>query len=217
MRLALVDHSPLFMRGLSLLLPAVSEQRVSVVATTDDATAAAAMVRQAHPDLALVDLMLKEPGGIRAIAAIKRTEPDVPIVAMSDSGDDDDAMAAIKAGACGFLRKTTEPEDLVHPLLAAVDGWAVIPAAVLRLLLERSEREQRHGYADLSEDERRLWHLIASGTTTQGIARRLHVSERTAKRLIASLLRRLQVGTRTEAAALAGSVGLVSAGEGDVG
>lgn len=204
-----VDDHPLFTRGLSLLLPDVSEGRVRVVGMTDDASAAAALVQRFRADVAVVDVQMPPPGGARAIAAIRRVEPTVRIVAMSGSADSDAAVEALRAGAASFLPKTADPEALVGPLLAVLDGWSVVPEALLRSLLQRAAPSAADGIAgQLSADERRLWRLIAAGAGTMDIATTLHVSERTAKRLVAHLLRRLNVATRVEAAGLAGRVGL---------
>jgi two-component system, NarL family, nitrate/nitrite response regulator NarL len=213
MRIVVADESPMFTRGLSLLLPAVSDRRVDVTASTDDAASAAAVVRRSAPDLALISLGLAEPGGLRAIAATHRAEPDVPILAMSPSADAEEGVAALRSGASGYLHKTTEPEELVSALLAVVDGWSVVPPAVLRALLRASEHSDDGPQRQLGPADRELWRLVASGCTTVGIAEQLHVSERTAKRLVAALLRRLRVGTRTEAALLAGAVGLLDEDE----
>jgi two-component system nitrate/nitrite response regulator NarL len=203
-----VDDHPLFSRGLSLLLPGLSGGRVRVVATTDDASAGAALVRRHHADVAIVDLHMPPPGGTRAIAAIRRADPLVRVVALSGLGEADAAFEALRAGAA-FLPKTADPELLVRPLLAVLDGWSVVPEALLRQLLADAQPTGDQGLAErLSADERRLWRLIADGATTVDIATTLHVSERTAKRLVAHLLRRLDVATRVEAAALAGRVGL---------
>jgi DNA-binding NarL/FixJ family response regulator len=204
-----VDDHPLFTRGLSLLLPEVSEGRVRVVGTTDDASAAAALVQRFRADVAVVDVQMPPPGGTRAIAAIRRVEPTVRVIAMSGLADTDAAIEAMRAGASSFLPKTADPESLMGPLLAVLDGWSVMPEPLMRLLLERAATGDGGGIAaQLSADERRLWRLIAAGTGTVDIATTLHVSERTAKRLVAHLLRRLHVTTRVEAAALAGRVGL---------
>jgi two-component system nitrate/nitrite response regulator NarL len=213
MRIVVADESRMFTRGLSLLLPAVSDRRVEVAATTDDAAAAAAVVRRAAPDLALISLGLTEPGGLRAIAATRRAEPDVPILAMSPTDNAQDGVAALRNGASGYLHKTTEPEELITALLAVVDGWTVLPRAVLRALLRASDHPGSGAQRSLSPDERELWRLLATGRTTLDIAERLHVSERTAKRLVASLLRRLRVTSRTEAAVLAGAIGLLDEDE----
>jgi DNA-binding NarL/FixJ family response regulator len=210
-----VDDHPLFTRGLTLLLPEVSDGRVRVVGTTDDASAAAALVQRFRADVAVVDVQMPPPGGTRAIAAIRRVAPTVRVVAMSGLADEDAAVEALRAGASSFLPKTADPEALVEPLLAVLDGWSVLPEPLLRRLLERAAPGEEEGLAgQLSADERRLWRLIAAGAGTVDIATTLHVSERTAKRLVAHLLRRLRVSSRVEAAALAGRVGLEQRAEG---
>jgi DNA-binding NarL/FixJ family response regulator len=207
-RIALVDDHPLFVRGLQLLLPEVSGGRATVVATTHDASAAASLVLRTLPDLVLVDLHMPPPGGVRAIGAIRRASPRVRIVAMSGDDDTAPAVEALRAGAEGFLPKSSEAEDLLRPLLALLDGWAVMPSQLLGALLAPM-RGNRPAPAALDDAERALLQLIASGATTTEIAERLHVSERTVKRLIATLLRKLRVTSRTEAAALAGSAGML--------
>jgi DNA-binding NarL/FixJ family response regulator len=205
---ALVDDHPLFVRGLELLLPDVSGGLAAVVASTGDASAAAALVRRTVPDLVLVDLHMPAPGGVRAVAAIRRTTPRVRIVAMSGDDDPRPALEALRAGAEGFLPKSSEAEDMVQPLLAVLGGWAVLPASLLAALLGTS-RGTRPAPVDLDEAEQNLLQLIAAGATTTEISMKLHVSERTVKRLTATLLRKLRVSSRTEAAALAGSAGIL--------
>jgi DNA-binding NarL/FixJ family response regulator len=207
----LVDDHPLFSRGLAALLPPVSHGRVRVVGCTDDASAAAALVRREQADLALVDLAMPPPGGLRAIAAIRRAAPAVRVVALSGTADEEEQLESLRAGAEAFLPKSGEPETLVPPLLALLQGWSVMPASLLhRLLADAAPREDRGVLGRLSADDRRLWRLVAAGTSTVDMAVALHVSERTAKRLVAGLLRQLRVSSRTEAAALAGRVGLTS-------
>lgn len=207
-RVALVDDHPLFARGLELLLPEVSDGRAVVVGTTGDAAAAAGLVRRTVPDLVLVDLHMPAPGGVRAIGAIRRTVPRVRVVAMSGDDDPRPALAALRAGAEGFLPKSSEAADLLPPLLAVLDGWAVLPQGLLEELLA-PVRAVRPVAADLDDAERRLLRLIAAGTGTTEISLELHVSERTVKRLTATLLRKLRVSSRTEAAALAGGAGIL--------
>ncbi len=205
----LVDDHPLFSRGLALLLPEVSDRRVRVVGATDDASAAAALVRRHHADVAVVDLHMPPPGGTRAIAAVRRADPLVRVVALSGLAEADAAIEALRAGAAAFLPKTADPEALVRPLLAVLDGWTVLPEDLLRRLLDDAAPTGEQGIAErLTADERRLWRLVADGASTVEIATTLHVSERTAKRLVAHLLRTLGVATRVEAATLAGRVHL---------
>ncbi|WP_309232435.1 response regulator transcription factor [Micromonospora tarensis] len=201
-----MDDHPLFVRGLELLLPIATDDRVQVVGATGDAAAAAALVNRCLPDLALVDLHMPAPGGIRAVAAIRRTTPRVRVVAMSGSTDPAPALEALRAGAEGFLPKTSEPEELLPPLLAVLDGWAVLPAELLRAML----RPTHAASVDLDGEERRLLRAIAAGRNTVDIAEELHVSERTVKRMTAALLRKLRVSSRAEAAAVAGHTGLLT-------
>lgn len=205
-RLVVVDDHPLFVRGLELLLPASTDGRARVVDSTGDAAAAASLVGRTHPDLALVDLHMPPPGGIRAIAAIRRTTPRVRVVAMSGGDDPAPALEALRAGAEGFLPKSSEPEELLPPILAVLDGWAVLPGPLLRGLL----RPVRNSSVDLDSEERRLLRSIAAGRSTVELAEQLHVSERTVKRMTAALLRKLRVSSRAEAAALAGHAGLLT-------
>jgi DNA-binding NarL/FixJ family response regulator len=209
-----VDDHPLFSRGLALLLHGVSDGRVRVVGTTEDASAAAALVRRHHADVAVVDLHMPPPGGERAIAAIRRADPMVRVVALSGLAEADAALEALRAGAAGFLPKSADPEKLVRPLLAVLDGWSVLPEPLLRQLLEAAAPSGEEGLLGrLGSDERRLWRLVADGMSTVDMATTLHVSERTVKRLVATLLRRLGVATRVEAAALAGRAGLAREGD----
>ncbi|MFI7577724.1 response regulator [Micromonospora sp. NPDC049497] len=203
--MAVVDDHPLFARGLELLLPAATDGRARVVGSTGDAAAAASLMSRCLPDLALVDLHMPAPGGIRAVAAIRRTTPRVRVVAMSGDEDPAPALEALRAGAEAFLPKSAEPEELLPPLLAVLEGWAVLPAPLLRALL----RPARVAPVDLDADERALLRSIAAGRGTLEIADQMHVSDRTVKRMTAALLRKLRVSNRAEAAALAGHAGLL--------
>ncbi len=209
-RVAVIDDHDLFVRGLQLLLPEVSDGRATVVTTSGDAAYAASVVRHAVPDVVLVDLHMPPPGGFHAIEAVRRAVPRARILAMS--GDDDPAVAveALRRGADGFLPKSSDAGDLLQPLLAAIGGWVVMPDGLLAALLET---ERRHAVqpvpAPLSDEETALLRSIAAGTSTLDIAARLHVSERTVKRMTAALLRKLRVASRAEAAALAGRAGLL--------
>ncbi|MGC4813796.1 response regulator [Micromonospora sp. DT228] len=200
-----MDDHPLFVRGLELLLPITSAGRAEVVASTGDAAAAAMLVGRCRPDLVLVDLHLPAPGGIRAVAAIRRATPRVRVVAMSGGVDPATALEALRAGAEGFLPKTSEPEELLPPLLTILGGWAVLPAELLRAMTRPTPATS----VDLDGEERRLLRAIAAGRKTVDIAEELHVSERTVKRMTAALLRRLRVSNRAEAAAVAGHTGLL--------
>ncbi len=209
-RLVVIGDAPGVATGLSVLLPLASGGRVQVVGHGDDAGAAAGLVGQCRADAALVDVGLSAPGGLEAIAAIKATHPRVLVIALSSMADGQCA-AALCAGAQALLRKTGGAESLVAPVLVVLEGWAVVPRELLQQLLDGGAARGPQGMPEgLTVDDRRLWGLVAAGMTAVEIGETLHVSERTAKRLIAGLIRQLGVSSRIEAAAIAGRIGLDS-------
>lgn len=207
-RLAVIDHHPVFVSGLELLLPALTQGRVRVVGSATDASSATFLVRRCLPDIVLVDLHLPPPGGVRAVAALRRAAPRLRIIAMSSPAEAGAALDALRAGAEGCLLKNSEAAELMPPLLAALNGWTVLPTHLLSALLRQSP-SRAPVIGGLDGEERRLLRLIADGRHTVEIAEELHVSERTVKRLTAALLRKLRVTSRVQAAALAGSAGLL--------
>jgi DNA-binding NarL/FixJ family response regulator len=202
----LIDDHPLFSRGLELLLNASGAVRV--VGRAQDATAAVPLVDRAGPDLAVVDLTMPPPGGLEAVRRIKAQFPRVRVLVLSGTADPEEAVQALRVGAEGFLPKTAEPSELVPPLLAMAGGWSVLPVHLLRRLADGGASSNGLP-TDLDEGEKNLLRLLADGLGVDEIAARMFVSERTAKRMTAALLRRLGVENRSQAAALAGRSGLL--------
>lgn len=189
-------------RGLQQSLPEATGGR-AVVTGVDDGADLAGPVREAAPDVVLVDL--RAPGGVSAVSAARAAVPQARILAIG--GDDPSTtIEALRAGASGVLPRG---DDAIPPLLAALEGWAVVPVPLLSSLVERAGQSFHPLTVQLDDHDRRLLRLIATGSSTNEIAGLLHVSDRTVKRLTAALLRKLHVSSRTEAAALAGSAGLV--------
>ncbi|MBB2945231.1 DNA-binding NarL/FixJ family response regulator [Actinoplanes lutulentus] len=209
-RVVVVDGRAAFVRALESLIPEVSGGRATVVATTGEVGKVASVMRAAVPDLVLVDPMLQPPGNRHPVTLVHESAPQARIVAVADDPDHAMAVEALHAGAAALLRRGMDVSELRQPLLAALEGWAVVPPALLAALLEQARPRQPHPVAThLDDEDRRLLRMIAGGSSTSDIAGLLHVSERTVKRLTASLLRKLKVASRTEAAALAGSAGLI--------
>jgi two-component system nitrate/nitrite response regulator NarL len=194
-RVLIVDRTWL-RRGLEEALPAASDGAVRVVAGTDHAASAAVLVRHHQPDVALVDLELGAPGPVAVLTAMRRVQPRLSVLGLTSRVTEfQSALAIFDAGASGVLLRTRSPAALVPSLLAATDVAA--------------RPTPRNPGPPLTSKERHLWTLIAGGASTTQIARALHVSDRTVKRLTAGLLRTLGVANRTEAAALAGRIGLL--------
>jgi len=205
----IIDDHGLFSRGLELLLSAASEGRIKVAGRTESAEEALALVRRNRPQVALVDLAMPPPGGVGAIREIAHHYPQVRILALSGTDDRELALEALAAGAHGFIPKSSDPDVLVPPLLSLGGGLSVLPTSLLEALVALRATRRPGVMAKLDDDEVSLWRLVAKGLESLEIADRTFVSERTAKRMVASLLRKLGVANRVEAALLAGRVGLL--------
>jgi two-component system nitrate/nitrite response regulator NarL len=202
-KIVVVSGHPPLVRGLEQSIPEATGGNAAV-AGTGDGSDVAELLRGSDPDVVLVDLAL--PTGVAAVAASRAAAPSAPVLALAD-GDPGAVFEALRAGASGVLPRG---DEVVRPLLAALEGWAVVPVPLLASLVDRPAPQiAQTPAAQLDDDDRRLLRLIATGSSTSEIAGLLHVSDRTVKRLTAALLRKLHVASRTEAAAVAGSAGLV--------
>jgi DNA-binding NarL/FixJ family response regulator len=205
----IVDDHALFSQGLALLLESRAGGTFVVAGSTTAGEQAVALVGREGADIAIVDLALPPLGGVETIRRIAAAYPRTRILALSGTEDLGLATAALRAGAAGFLAKSADPEVLVAPLLTIAAGVRVVPPDLLDALLAAAERAGGGIVERLEERELQLWALLARGLETNEIAKVMLVSERTAKRMIASLLHRLGAANRIEAAALAGRCGLL--------
>ena len=181
--------------GLVELLGAADD--VDVVATAADGDEALAKVRELRPDVVLMDISMPNTGGIEATASIADFDPDVRVVMLTAFSDRDRVVAALDAGAVGYLLKEAEPSELLGAIRAAARGEAPLaPRAARELLAARSE--ERH--AELSKREREVLGLVAEGLPNKLIARRLEISEKTVKTHLTNVFHRIGVTDRTQAA-----------------
>ena len=193
-----------------------SNGAVIVVGSAIDTRSAVELVRRVRPNVAIVDLAdPAEPSksGLTTIREVARMTPLTRILALSDSADAEPAVEALTAGAHGVLIRPADVADLVAPVLAVASGHSVLHRQLLGALVGSATPRDAERDAELLEtlnpQYMELWRMVADGLETIQIAERLYVSERTAKRMVASLLRRLQVANRIQAAALAGQAGLL--------
>ncbi len=208
----IVDRHRLFARGLQAALEEVSSGRLSVVASGDDAAQVSELVGRYRPEVVVVDLDL--PNALAAIATAHRRHPGVRFAALAaDAHATEIAVAALTAGAGGVLLRDADPETVAAQLLAIASGGAVAPSEAVATLLRR--RPAASVLTTMRRADVELWRLVAEGHETVVIARRLCVSERTAKRMVARLLQRLGVANRVQAAALAGRSGVLDARSAD--
>lgn len=205
----IVDDHELFAEGLELLLTRDWGDRFVIGGRTTFVEEAADLATSCDADLAIVDLSMPPLGGVAAIRHIKARHPRTRILALSGTGDQQLAEEALRAGADGFLSKTVRPEALAGPLSTIAAGLRVVDPGLLDVLLAGTRRPSNDLLTSLTPAEVKLWTLLSTGMETGDIATRMVVSERTAKRMVAALLRKIGAGNRIAAAALAGQCGLL--------
>lgn len=205
----IVDDHALFAQGLELLLSTRADNLFEVAGTTTNGDEAVALVGRNRADIVTIDLTLPPRGGLTAIATVRAAYPATRILALSGTDDITLAESALLAGADGFMAKSSDGEALVAPLLTLAAGMKVLEADLFERLITGSRKPEQELLDKLGPRQVALWSMVAHGLETSEIAERLHVSERTAKRMVASLIQKVGARNRIEAAALAGSHGLL--------
>lgn len=206
--MALVDNGGPFGSAVETEIDGASAGAVAFVGRATDPRTAVDLVRRRRPDLVLLDLALGA-AGTAALRDLHRSTPVTRVVAIADEADVALISTTFKAGANGLLLRSTTPRDLVAPILTAVSGHCVLPGTLLPSLVGTAAARRPELLDTLTPEDQHLWRMVADGVETMQIAETLFVSERTAKRMVAVLLRRLNVANRIQAAALAGQSGLL--------
>jgi len=213
MRILVADDHSLVRDGVASLLSAWGHQ---VVGQARDGEEAVVLAARSRPDLVLMDVRMPVCTGVEATRRIKTTQPDVRIVMLTVSEDEDDLFGAIKAGAQGYLLKDLESQQLRRMLDAVSRGEAAItPATAARILAEFARREHPAPPTPdrLTERETDVLSLVTQGLRNKEIAGRLGISENTVKFHLRNILDKLHARSRAEVAALAVRQGLVSSEE----
>jgi DNA-binding NarL/FixJ family response regulator len=164
------------------------------------------------PDVVLMDLAMEPIDGVTTTRQLRATHPEVEVVAVTSLVDQSRVQAALEAGASGYLVKDAAPEELALAVRAARRGEIHLDAAVARRLMDslRPSRDPAGPFGELTERELEILRLIAEGHANKEIARRLVISERTARTHVSSILRKLGLSSRTQAALLAVREGLAA-------
>ena len=206
-----VDDHPIWREGVARDL---TERGLDVVATAPDAAAAVRIARAVRPRVVLMDLNLGETTGLQAIEGILEALPDTRILVLSASGEHNDVLEAVKAGAAGYLVKSAGAEELLTAVQRTADGFPVFTPGLAGLVLGEYRRlagSDRSGPAvpALTERETDVLRLVAKGLTARQIGERLGVSHRTVETHVQSTLRKLQLHNRVQLARYAIEQGIV--------
>jgi DNA-binding NarL/FixJ family response regulator len=197
-RILVVDDHPLFRAGVSALFDSVDD--TEVVATAADGEAAVREATLARPDVVLMDLALPGVGGLEATRRIVTACPEAAVLVLTMLEDDDSVLAAMRAGARGYVLKGAGQEELLAAVRAVAAGGAVFGATIAAGLLQNlTEPQPAHRFPELTEREAEVLALMAEGRDNREIAAALGVSSKTVANHVSHVLVKLQARDRVEA------------------
>lgn len=205
LKILVADDHALVRRGLIALLDGL--QDIEIVGEAGDGFEAIRLAEDTMPDVILMDLEMPRLDGIVAIEQIKKFNQDCKILVVSNYYDDDRVVAALKAGANGYLLKTTMPEDLLSAIKNVHQGGAPLDPAITHVVLRNldmaNNKDNEVEMNELTVRELTVLKLLARGYSDQRIAATLSISVRTVSTHVHSILRKLELENRTQAALFA--------------
>jgi two-component system, NarL family, nitrate/nitrite response regulator NarL len=202
-RILIADDHPLFREGVALSLS--REPDLEIVGQASSGEEAITLAGDLLPDVLLLDVVMPGIGGIAAARRIAAAWPVICIVMLTVSEDNDDLLAALKAGARGYVLKGVGARELANAVRSVAHGSVYVsPALASGILFEMARvPPQQDPLNSLTERERDILNLVAEGLTNREIGERLHLAEKTIKHYMTNVLQKLQVRSRVEAALLA--------------
>jgi NarL family two-component system response regulator LiaR len=209
-RVLIADDHAVVREGLRGLIN--SEPALEVVGEAADGIEVVLQARALRPDVILMDLVMPRQDGLQAISDIRQENPQARILVLTSFADDDMVFPAIKRGALGYLLKDSSPQELLQAIRAVAAGESSLhPAIARKVLREISEPPQLPRTAEpLSQREVQVLQLVTQGLCNEEIAASLHISERTVRTHVSSILSKLHLANRTQAALYALKEGIVS-------
>ena len=218
MRVLLADDHALFRAGIASLLAAWGNE---VVGEAGDGLDALEQARRLNPDLILMDIGMPRCNGLEATRLIKAEMPEVKIVMVTVSDDDEDVFEAIKSGAQGYLLKDMSEEEFSRTLTGITAGEAPLSSGLAARILEEFGRlsegrrsKEAAGEDQLTQREQEVLQLVAGGSTNREIAAALYISENTVNFHMKNILAKLHLRNRAQAVAYAIQSGLVKMPDG---
>jgi len=198
----LVDDHEIVRQGLRALLEA--EGDIVVVAEADSGASAVSLASTHRPDVVVMDVRMPGGSGVEACRAIRDERPDAQVIMLTSFSDDEALFNSIMAGAAGFVLKQIRGRDLVDAIRTVGAGKSLLDPDVTKRVLERLRKakfdERDPKLARLSAQEERILDMIGEGLTNREIAERIHLSDKTVKNYVSTILQKLDVARRAEAA-----------------
>lgn len=214
-KVLVADDHALFRRGITASL--AGNESVRVVGEAADGLEAIEQAKKFVPDVILMDLNMPRCSGLEAIQALQTEMPQISILVLTISEMESDLFSAMKFGATGYILKNVEPDELVHAILYIAQGGVIVSPQMAAALLsefkntatgdEKEAREQAD--ADLSPREDEVLQFVAKGATNKEIGDALFISENTVKTHMRSIMEKLHLANRSQAAAYAVKKGLI--------
>ena len=204
-RILIADDHEVVRIGLASLLD--RQPGFSVVGEASSGSEAVRLARRTRPDVVVMDIRMPDGSGIEACRTITHELPETPVVMLTSYADSDALFAAIDAGASGYVLKRVGSTELVDAVRTVAAGGSLLDPAVTRSVLERlrntSRLEEAGAFADLTEQERRVLAHLADGASNREIADRMGLAEKTVRNYVSSVLAKLALESRAQAAGYA--------------
>jgi DNA-binding NarL/FixJ family response regulator len=202
-RVYLLDDHEVVRQGLKALLEASGD--IEVVGESSTATEASSRIPALRPDVAVLDARLPDGSGIEVCRTVRAVDPSIRGLILTSYDDDEALFAAIMAGASGYVLKEIKGSDLVSAVRQVAAGNSLIDPSLTAKVLERVRNPPTTApeLADLTEQEMKLLGFIAEGLTNRQIGERMFLAEKTVKNYVSSILAKLGLERRTQAAVLA--------------
>lgn len=201
-RILLVDDHEVVRMGLKTLLE--KREEFAIVGEAGDVAEAISTARRTEPDVIVMDIRLPDGSGVEACREIRNERPDTHVIMLTSYADDEAVYGSIMAGASGYLLKQTRGQDLAGAIERVARGESLLDPAVTDKVLERMRNLATGGsdeLAALSPQERKILGGIAEGKTNKEIAEEVFLSDKTVKNYVSSILSKLNLRRRSEAAA----------------
>ena len=209
-KVIIIDDHTLFREGLQRLLV---RHEIDVVSSVSNGEDGIKSIKKLEPDIVLLDLRMPNVNGIDVLKNIREHNKSLPVVMLTTSDDEKDLIEAVRNGASGYLLKDMEPDDLVVALRDVLKGETIVAPNLVQILAkfhqgDDTEINITNLIATLTPRENEILELLAEGQSNKLIAKNLGISDGTVKLHVKSILRKLEIHSRVEAAVIAVEHGL---------